>query len=193
MKPFALEKPKRTGVLQSVTTLEDKLEFDEVAFSSIEAESTDLEKISIIDSTLDKCNFSAAKVNESLFQRVKITDSRMSGIIWYDAILKDIEIVNCKIDLANFRATKFKNVIFKDCVLNGSDWQGATLTNVKFDNCTLDDMDVNNCIMSNVDLRSSTFVGLQGLNGLAGATLSRSQLITLAPIFANELGIKIED
>ena len=193
MKTFAVEKPKIVGKPQSMDSFDAIPEFDEVSFVGIEAESADLSKISIIDSLLEKCNLSAAKVTESLWQRTKITNSRMSGVVWYDAILKDIEFVNCKIDLVNFRATKFKNVVFKDCVLTGSDWQGTILTNVVFDSCNLDDADVNKCTMNNVDLRSSTFTSLKGLSGLAGATMSRQQLIMLAPIFADELGIKIED
>lgn len=193
MKSFIVDKPKIISEPQMMTSFKAKLEFDEASFKSVESESADLEKMSIIDSMLEKCNLSAAKVTETLWQRVTISDSRMSGVVWYDAILKDVEFVNCKIDLANFRATKFKNVIFKNCVLTGSDWQGATLTNVKFDSCNLNDIDVNNCIMNNVDLRSSTFTTIKGSSGLANATLDQSQLIALAPIFANELGINIED
>lgn len=193
MKSFVVEKPKLTGEPQKLSAFGDQLEFDEVSFAGVEAESTNLEKISIIDGVLEKCNLSAAKVTESLWQRVKILDSRMSGIVWYDAILKDVEFVNCKIDLANFRATKFKNVIFRDCLLSGSDWQGAELTNVIFEACDINDIDLNSCTMKNVDLSSSTFTNIKGVRGLAGVTMTRQQLIMLAPIFANELGIKIED
>lgn len=193
MKSFVVEKPKLTGELQSLAGFDDKLEFEEASFIGIEAESENLAKISVIDSLLERCNFSAAKVIESFWQRARITGSRLSGIDWYDSILKDVEFVNCKLDLANFRATKFKNVIFKDCVLVAADMQGAVLTNVTFDSCDINDIDVNSCTMKNVDLRSSTFSNIKGISGLTGATLNRSQLIMLAPIFANELGINIED
>lgn len=193
MKAFVVEKPKVTGELTTLHSFEDRMEFDEASFVSIEAESADLAKISIMDSTLQKCNLSAAKITESLWRRVTMSDSRMSGVIWYDAILKDVEITNCKLDLANFRSTKFKNVVFKDCVLTGADFLGAELTNVIFDSCDINDIDVNGCTMKNVDLRGSTFTVIKGAKNLAGATMSRQQLIMLAPIFANEIGIKIED
>lgn len=193
MKQFILEKPKISTDLQPLTSFADQLEFDETSCKGVEAESLDLSRISIMDSTLQKCNFSATKVVQSLWRRVTIADCRMSGVIWYDAILKDVEVVGCKLDLANFRATKFKNVVFKDCVLTGADFIGTELTNVIFDSCDINDMDVNGCTMKNVDLRSSTFTVIKGAKNLAGTTMSRQQLIMLAPIFANEVGIKIED
>lgn len=193
MKSFVVAKPKIFNETQQLKDFENKLEFDEVLFGGVEAEGVELTKVSIIDSMLEKCSLPAAKATESLWQRVTISDSRMSGIDWYDAILKDVEFINCKLDLANFRATKFKNVMFKDCVLAGADLQSAELVNVVFDTCDVNDMDVNNCTMKNVDLRSSTFTVIKGAKNLTGATMSRQQLIMLAPIFANEVGIKTED
>lgn len=193
MKPFVVSKPKLTGDLQPTLDFESKPEFDEALFEGVEAESTDLAKTGIIDSMIHKCNLSASKLTESSFQRVEISDTRMSGIDWYDSILKDVQFTNCKLDLANFRATKFKNVIFNDCVLTGADLQAAELVNVIFDSCDINEMDVNGCKLKNVDLRSSTFTVIKGTNALKGAVMSRQQLIMLAPIFANEVGIKIED
>ncbi len=193
MNLFSVAKPKILSELTPSLSFDEKPEYDEALFRVVEAESADLAKISIQDSVLEKCNLSAAKVTESLWRRVVISDCRMSGVIWYDAIVRDVELTNCKLDLANFRATKFKNVIFKDCVLNGADLQGCELTNVMFDSCDINDMDVNACTMKNVDLRSSTFTVVKGTNALKGTTMSRQQLIMLAPIFANEIGIKIED
>lgn len=193
MKSISIKKPKITKDSQVLHHFDEKLEFYEVKFSNVLAESAALQKISIIDSKLESCNLSAVKLTDSLWQRVEVSDSRLSGVIWYDAIIKDVSFINCKIDLANFRATKFKNVMFKDCVLTKSDWQSAQLSSVIFDTCNIDEMDVSNCSMNNVDLRSCEFIILKGLRGLAKATLSRQQLIMLAPIFADELGIIIED
>lgn len=193
MDSFVVTKPKLTGELQQADSFTLKPEFDETLLSNVEAESADIAKVSIIDSRVEKCNLSAAKVTESLWQRVEVVDSRMSGIDWYDSILKDVVFVNCKLDLANFRATKFKNVIFKECVLVAADLQGAQLTNVIFESCEINEMDANGCKLNNVDLRSSTFTVIKGTSALKGAIMSRQQLIMLAPVFANEVGIKIED
>jgi hypothetical protein len=45
--------------------------------------------------------------------------------------------------------------------------------------------------LKHVDLRGLDFRGISGFDGLRGATVSTSQVIDLAPLFAAELGMLV--
>jgi uncharacterized protein YjbI with pentapeptide repeats len=103
-----------------------------------------------------------------------------------------VSFVDCKLDLANFRFAKLKNVLFDSCVLTEADFAGATFNNVSFDNCELDKADFSNTKCTKLDLRGSSIVDVIGISSLKGAIVSPEQLISLAPQLAAEIGLVVE-
>lgn len=128
-----------------------------------------------------------ASVLRSHFEQVRLTGTDLSR-----AALKDVAFVGCKLDLANFRFAKLERVKFIDCMLHETDFQGAGLTNVVFQNCQLEKVEFAQCNLKDVDARSSWLYNIRGWSSLRGLILDTSQLVTLGPELALELGLRIE-
>ena len=191
MKSFAVDSPKSRQFTPQ-HAIQNNQVYDEVEVKSLAVDGQNIEKVSFIDSQVSGGSWAAAEMTESLLRRTVIKGVRMSGLVAHTLVAENIEFIECKLDMANLRSGKFKNVIFIDCVLTESDFQGSSFINVRFSNCDIDRLSVNNCTFSNVDMRSSKFTDLQGASSLKGVTMSREQLIMLAPVLANEIGIIVE-
>ena len=87
-----------------------------------------------------------------------------------------------------------RDVHFVGCKLDHVDFSGATLTNVTFPDSILQDVTFERATLNKVDLSAAASLHLEGgHDGLRGATISRLQLLDLAPAFAALLGVKLTD
>jgi uncharacterized protein YjbI with pentapeptide repeats len=59
-------------------------------------------------------------------------------------------------------------------------------------NCRIGTLNVGGAKLKDVDLRSSDFLAIHGLEGLRGATIDDTQLSQLAPLLAAHLGLRVE-
>jgi uncharacterized protein YjbI with pentapeptide repeats len=96
-----------------------------------------------------------------------------------------------KLDFLNLRGATLQDVVFQDCVLGEVDATDARLTDVDFPGCRLDSFGVRNAALIRVDLSGATLQVLSGLDNLRGAIVSAAQLIDLAPLLADHLGITV--
>jgi uncharacterized protein YjbI with pentapeptide repeats len=152
-----------------------------------------LEKSDWIDVQAMQCDLTATNCAESSWRRVHMKGSRCSGFLFYTATCEDVTFENCKLDLANFRFTKFKNVRFVDCVLDKADFYQAELKTVSFENCTLNETEFSQAKLDKADFRTSDLMGIKGIESMKGAIISSTQLIYLAPLLVLQLGIIVED
>jgi uncharacterized protein YjbI with pentapeptide repeats len=106
--------------------------------------------------------------------------------------MEEVTFKGCRLDYANFRHSTIEQVSFEDCRLDEADFQGASIDATRFCGCQLTQADFSKAKLSLVDLRGSE-LGLAGSVLLAGAIIDRLQLIDLAPVLAQELGITVED
>lgn len=123
------------------------------------------------------------------WRRVRVDRGRLSGIILAEAELKDVRFEDAKLDVANFRFAKLAQCEFVRCNLRDADFAGAQLNEVKFIDCDITGGSFAGTRMKSVDLQSTHLENLNGIGGLSGATLSRTQIIELAPELAAALGI----
>ena len=79
----------------------------------------------------------------------------------------------CRLDQANFGDANLSGARFINCDLTGAQFSGATLAGTRFTGCDL--------------------TALSGVTSMRGAIITSSDAFTLARIFADALGIKIED
>jgi hypothetical protein len=78
-------------------------------------------------------------------------------------------------------------------VLGEIDASDAELTDVDFAGSRLDNFGVRNATLTRVDLSCATLETLSGLDHLRGAIVSPAQLLDLAPLLADHLGIVVAD
>lgn len=125
---------------------------------------------------------------------VRLSDARLGGTQLHGARLTRTVISGGKIDFLNLRQAVLTDVAFESCVLVEPDFGGARLERVTFEGCALRQADFHGVTMRDVDLRAAAEVDIAtGMDRLSGAVISTSQLMDLAPAFAAQLGVRVED
>jgi uncharacterized protein YjbI with pentapeptide repeats len=123
---------------------------------------------------------------------VRIIGSRLTGIDLSRSTIKDVVFENCKLDMANFRFAKLTRVRFVNCALFETDFQAAELSGVEFQDSQLEKVEFHHCKLRAVDARTSQLFDIRGWQSLKGLTIDTTQLVTVAPQLALELGLTIE-
>ena len=165
----------------------------EARFERLLATQSQLVRTSFSDVEFIGCDLIATAFPESSWRRVLVKESRCSGLQLQNSTLKDITFTDCKLTMANFRFCEMFNVLFKDCSLDEADFYGASLKNVVFQNCTLVRTQFSTAKLSNADFRTSDMNGMLGTSSLGGAIIDSLQLMTIAPVLAQEFKITVKD
>lgn len=168
------------------------MHIDESVFDRALLVEAKLEKLSLSDVELKACDLSAARCSESSLIRVRFKGVRTTGTDFSRSTLKDVVFEDCKIDMVNFRFAKLTRVRFVDCTLNEADFQAAALQEISFENCHLEKVEFAQATIKQVDARTSQLYDIRGWQSLKGLVIDSTQLVTVAPQLANELGIVIE-
>jgi uncharacterized protein YjbI with pentapeptide repeats len=133
-----------------------------------------------------------------------LTDTWFSGCVFagvqaFSCVGRRVLFRSGKLDSVNFRDSKLTDVVFEDCVLRDVDFGSAKLTRVRFTGSTLVGADFTRAQCKEVDLRgarlgSADAPGIKaGYDSLGGTRIDSLQLMTLAPLLAQHLGIRVTD
>lgn len=152
-----------------------------------------LEKLSFMDVEAKASDFSAALCSDSSLVRVHFIGCRMIGVDFNRSVIKDVIFKDCKLDMANFRFAKLTRVRFMKCTFIDADFQAAEIREVAFDNCHLEKVEFGQCKIKQVDVRGSQLYDIKGWQSLRGLIINSTQLVTIAPQLAAELGLIIEE
>lgn len=121
---------------------------------------------------------------------VELIQARLGGVQLHAATLERVRVVGGKIDFLNLRQSKLQDVTFEGCVLLEPDFAGATLRRVSFVDCDLRQASFSQATLKDVDFRGASTLDIaDGFDRLAGAVVTTTQLLDLAPALAARLGI----
>jgi uncharacterized protein YjbI with pentapeptide repeats len=168
--------------------------FMECAFTGVTLDGGRLRKCRLSDVWFGETRFVATDLAESSVMNVWFAGCVLAGMPWYASEVRRVTLRGCKLDSVNFRDTAFTDVVFEECVLSDVDFGGAKLTRVRFPGCTLARTDFTNVTCSDVDLIGARLEngGIKaGWGALRGARIDSLQLMTLAPLLAQHLGIAV--
>jgi uncharacterized protein YjbI with pentapeptide repeats len=118
---------------------------------------------------------------------------RLGAVALYGAVWRRVRVIGGKVEFLNARGARLREVVFEDCVLIEPDFGGAEMKDVTFDGCRLVSPDFTQAALSGVGLAGADLIAPQGIPSLRGATISRLQLLDLAPALAAQLGITVTD
>ncbi|MGW3153735.1 pentapeptide repeat-containing protein [Streptomyces sp. NPDC001089] len=168
----------------------------------IEMEASHLANTRMSGTTLTRCVFSDLKCDTVDFANVRAHDtsvlkstvatSRLTGSHWTSGQFTDVTFEGCRADLAQFRHSKLRRVVFHDTNLRQADFQRAELAHVVFERCDLSGAQFANAVMSRVEFRNCTMVDIGGPAGLKGATVQGPGAMELGLSLAREAGILVE-
>lgn len=141
----------------------------------------------------------AVDLAESSLTDVWLNGCVFAGVQAFSCVGRRVLFRGGKLDSVNFRDCKLTDVVFEDCVLRDVDFGSAKLVRVRFPGCQFVNVDFTKAACSSVDLRgarlgTSDTPGIKaGYDSLSGTRIDSVQLMTLAPILAHHLGIKVAD
>ncbi|MFE3825783.1 pentapeptide repeat-containing protein [Streptomyces sp. NPDC059092] len=168
--------------------------FIDCALRECGLDGTALVRARFVDSVLTGVRGVGTDLAGASLRDVEVVDARLGGLQLHGAVLERVLIKGGKIDYLNLRKARLKDVVFEGCVLAEPDFGGAELERVEFRDCVLRRVDLSGVRMKDVDLRTVAELDIaRGLDRLAGAVISSAQLLHLAPAFAAQIGVRVED
>ena len=193
--------------------LEDEGHYDGVLFSglSIEGAHADLSRFmecAFADVTLDGVALRKARLSDVWLRDVRLLSADLASSTWmdgtfiacagagiqaYDSSFQRVVFSECKLDSWNFRGATLRGVTFDRCLLRDTDFGGASLKQVKFPGCTLTRTDFSRVTLDRVDLRGAELDITAGYESLRGAIMNTAQLMSIAPVLAQQIGIQVKD
>ncbi|MCD0482452.1 pentapeptide repeat-containing protein [Streptacidiphilus sp. ASG 303] len=168
--------------------------FTECAFASVSFNGGRMRRARFNDVWLHTVRWVGTDLAQSGWLDAEVVAGMLAGLEVYDAELRRVSFHHCKFDSVNLRGAVLRDVVFHDCVLRDVDFAGASLTGAAFPGSVLEGVRFDRARLSRVDLRGAAALGIAGgLDGLRGATVSSAQLVELAPLLADTLGIAVRD
>ncbi|MCX7521406.1 pentapeptide repeat-containing protein [Microbacterium sp. STN6] len=168
--------------------------FSECEFIDVSLHQADLQRASVIETTMERVNAPVLSAARSRFRDVVVSGSRIGSGELYDASWQSVRVENCKLGFLNLRGARLLDVLFVDCVIDELDLGGAKAKRVAFAGTSVASLDVTQAELKNVDLRDAQLHAIRGIMpGLRGATMSSVQVAQLADTFAAHLGIVVDE
>src|SRR5713226_5032753 len=169
------------------------IEIDQCRYKNVNLGQTELDRALISDSVFERCDFANLRARDCSFVRVAVSASRMTGLSWVEGGIRDVTVDTCRIDLASFRFSTFKGVVFTDCKLIQADFQDADLRGARFERCDLTSAQFSKAQMEGTRFADCNLSGIGGVTSLKGAIVKSRDALALTYSLASALGITIED
>jgi uncharacterized protein YjbI with pentapeptide repeats len=166
----------------------DKCRYRDVSFAQGR-----LSRVRVTDVEFDRCDLANLRARDSSVRRSMVTATRMTGLSWITGVIRDVIFDSCRIDLGYFSATRFFTVVFRDCRLDQANFGDTELSDVQFDRCDLTGAQFSGARLADTRFSGCELSRLSGVTSLRGATITASDAMSLTGIFAEALGIRIED
>ncbi|WP_282205768.1 pentapeptide repeat-containing protein [Kitasatospora fiedleri] len=168
--------------------------FLECAFTGVRIEESRLRRAGFNEVWVHGGRLVGVDLAESEWQDTEVESTVLAGVSAYSSAVRRTVFRQCKLEAVNLRGAVLRDVVFEDCLLRDVDLADARLTGVSFPGSTLEEVRLRGAALKNTDLRTAVRLGLpDGHLGLRGAVISTTQLLDLAPQFAQALGIAVKD
>jgi uncharacterized protein YjbI with pentapeptide repeats len=146
-------------------------------------------RLHVQDSRIENSDLANIDLTGSLFERIEITATRLTGVTCTEAQLKSVLFQECKLDFALMRMVRLQNCVFERCNLTDVDFYGADLTGTVFRECDLSRTDISHAKLTGVDIRDCRLDGIRGMPANTdGLIISPDQAALLITLF----GVRVE-
>ena len=162
-------------------------------FSEVFADDTDLTAARLVDCRLERLSSTYLHSPRSTWRAVELTGSRIGAWELYDTDIESLLIEDCRLGFANLAGTGMSDVLIRGTRIDELDLSGIEAQRVRFEDCRVGTLRLRGGSLSDVDLRGLEMSVVDGVDSLAGTTISGEQLTELAPLMAAHLGLRVED
>ncbi|HEV8451102.1 MAG TPA: pentapeptide repeat-containing protein [Gaiellales bacterium] len=147
----------------------------------------------LTDVVLDEPNLANAVIRGGSLTRVLVSGGRLTGAQWAETHIHDTVWRNAAADLSAFRMSELVRVTFDSCNLREADFTAARCSWVRFHDCDLTGAVFSHARFANSELRRCRLEAVEGVAGLAGASIEFDAALAIAPQLADALGIHLLD
>lgn len=192
---FAADLMVEDAVIADVALAGESADFAEISASRFEGGTladTDWHRCSLVDVVVDGVDLANARFVESLWRRMRLERCRLTGVVLAGCILEDVTFAGGVLDLTNWRFAQLTRVRFEACTLTGADFLEAHLNDVSFEGCDLSGAQFSQARCRRTRLSGCRLDAVQGVTGLAGATIAPTDLLSLTEQLAEALGIGVD-
>ncbi|WP_342555918.1 pentapeptide repeat-containing protein [Paenibacillus sp. FSL R7-0652] len=207
-----IEKPKLQQQLleaEPVYALESKTEYKDRLIENIALDLQEVSKVSfenvlfrhvtILESTLEHCEFTDVRFEHCDFSNVNLQDSFMHRTQWLNCKLvgtdfsgsrwQNVSVLQSICDYSSFRFAHLKQVEYAECSLAGADFAYLKLQKIALSLCKMDQVIFTGTAMKGMDLSDCDFDALLlTLEDLAGCAIAPHQ----AASFVGLMGLIIK-
>ena len=172
----------------------ESVELHEGKVRSVHAESVGIRRVSTRSLQFDRCNlgmlrWSGGKISETWFDTCKLLGARFENIT-----LDNVVFTNCKLDYSTLSHVRASGpVIFSQCSLRETDFDGCDFSRALFDDCDLVLANFGHGIYAGCDLRGNDLSAVTGISNLKSVIIGYGQLMQLAQAVASELNVNFGD
>ena len=185
--------------------------YDGMRYSRADADGLELSGITFAECEFDGVSFHDAQLRGATFRDCVVAEafapvlnaarSTMHDVVFsnprwgsaelYEGGWQSVRIDGGKIDYLNLRGSRLADVQISDCIISELDLGSATAARVALKNCTIGSLDLAGAKLKDFDLRGTDFRSISGLGSLAGVVIDEYQLGLLAPLLAAHLGVVV--
>ena len=185
----------------------DRLTLDGERLEGQDASEARFLDCTFVDCVLDDADLGHARLVDTQWRGVRAATLGMASATWQDGTLTDcrlgavqayggrwtrVEVVGGKVDYLNLRDATLEHVRFTGVVIDELDLARVRALSLTFEDCRVRRLDVTGATLRDADVRGiRDLQHLDGIAGLAGATISTEQLVELAPALAEHLGLRV--
>ncbi|WP_209323215.1 pentapeptide repeat-containing protein [Brevibacterium renqingii] len=152
----------------------------------------DLTGVRISGTEIMDCRADTWNMPRGNLLHTEISGTRIGAGVVYDSVWEKVLISNCRISYLNLRGAKLTDVEFRDCKIDEIDLDRAKASRVAFPGSSVGVFQCEGAALGNVDIRGLEPHKISGVHSLRGATIDDTQLMLFAELFASELGITVE-
>jgi uncharacterized protein YjbI with pentapeptide repeats len=186
----------------------DGVHFDQAELTGADGSGSHFLECALTRLTLSDCQLTQAQFADVWLQDVRLISTGLTRTSWRDvtftgaviagaeafgSLLRRVRFDRCKLDSVNFRDCDLTEVTFDNCVLRNVDFSSARLTRVAFPDSKLAATTLVKVTLDRVDLRGAELGLTVDPTALRGAIMSTAQLLDLAPLLADSIGIIVKD
>jgi uncharacterized protein YjbI with pentapeptide repeats len=167
--------------------------FLECAFTKVTLAGAALRRAEFTDVWVADSSVMSTSLAQAVLRDVTFTGTVLAGVEIFASTLRRVTFDRCKLTGVNFRDATLADVTFDGCVLREVDFGSARISRASFPGSKLTATTMTKVTLEKVDLRGAELGLTVDPLSLAGAIITTAQLIDLAPLLAQSIGIVVRD
>jgi uncharacterized protein YjbI with pentapeptide repeats len=169
------------------------LRLKECRLDSALLDGAELRRGELRDVEIEGGSWANASAVESVLRRVSFRNTRLTGVVFANAVFDDVVFEDCRLDLASFRFAKLARVRFERCRLDEADLYEARFESAAFSACSLANASLAQVTFVDTALRGCDLTAIGNPEQLRGVRMAWADVVEAAGVLAAAVGIQVVD